>query len=202
MYFVLYWLDYYCFRIEEKMGRDFQAHCCVPSFCLKSKKSGHTGFWNGSNYKYQLSKVAFGLDETYLNPSLVLVWDGTFDFERPNKPVEWFAHFGHDQQIEFAESWAVRIWVYMKNGILPAFHGKTIRDGDISWTMTSRGHFFSKWGTSCGHCQRVTSRGHFLVTSCGSFLRWIFVDIFWVNSSGHFLMVIINSANCRKWGIG
>ena len=39
------------------------------------------------------------------------------------------------------------------------------RDGDISWTMTSRGHFFSKWATSRGHCQRVTSRGHFLVTS-------------------------------------
>jgi hypothetical protein len=33
--------------------------------------------------------------------------------------------------------------------------------------MTSRGHFFSKWATSRGHCQRVTSRGHFLVTSRG-----------------------------------
>ena len=43
------------------------------------------------------------------------------------------------------------------------------RDGDISWTMTSRGHFFSKWATSRGHCQRVTSRGHFLVTSRGRF---------------------------------
>ena len=36
-----------------------------------------------------------------------------------------------------------------------------IRDGDISWTMTSRGHYFSKWATSRGHSQRVTSRGHF-----------------------------------------
>ena len=35
--------------------------------------------------------------------------------------------------------------------------------------MTSRGHFFSKWATSRGHCQRVTSRGHFLVTSRGRF---------------------------------
>ena len=43
------------------------------------------------------------------------------------------------------------------------------RDEDISWTMTSRGHFFSKWATSHGHCQRVTSRGHFLVTSRGRF---------------------------------
>ena len=34
------------------------------------------------------------------------------------------------------------------------------RDGDISWTMTSRGHYFSKWATSRGHSQRVTSRGH------------------------------------------
>ena len=34
-------------------------------------------------------------------------------------------------------------------------------DGDISWTMTSRGHYFSKWATSCGHSQRVTFRGHF-----------------------------------------
>ena len=35
------------------------------------------------------------------------------------------------------------------------------RDGDISWTMTSRGHYFSKWVTSRGHFQRVTFRGHF-----------------------------------------
>ena len=41
------------------------------------------------------------------------------------------------------------------------------RDGDISWTITFRGHFFSKWATSRGHSQRVTSRGHFLVTSHG-----------------------------------
>ena len=34
-------------------------------------------------------------------------------------------------------------------------------DNDISWTMTSRGHFFSKWATSRGHSQRVTFRGHF-----------------------------------------
>ena len=34
-------------------------------------------------------------------------------------------------------------------------------DGDISWTMTSRGHYFSKWVTSRGHSQRVTFRGHF-----------------------------------------
>ena len=34
-------------------------------------------------------------------------------------------------------------------------------DGDISWTMTSRGHYFSKWVTSRGHFQRVTFRGHF-----------------------------------------
>ena len=34
-------------------------------------------------------------------------------------------------------------------------------DGDISWTMTSRGHYFSRWVTSCGHSQRVTFRGHF-----------------------------------------
>ena len=35
------------------------------------------------------------------------------------------------------------------------------RDGDISWTMTSRGHYFSKWVTSRGHSQEVTFRGHF-----------------------------------------
>ena len=34
-------------------------------------------------------------------------------------------------------------------------------DGDISWTMTSRGHYFSKWATSRGQFQRVTFRGHF-----------------------------------------
>ena len=35
------------------------------------------------------------------------------------------------------------------------------RDGDISWTVTSRGHYFSKWATFRGHSQRVTFRGHF-----------------------------------------
>ena len=34
-------------------------------------------------------------------------------------------------------------------------------DGDISWTMTSRGHYFSKWATSYGHSQRMTFGGHF-----------------------------------------
>ena len=38
---------------------------------------------------------------------------------------------------------------------------RTGRDGDISWTMTSRGHYFSKWVTFRGHSQRVTFRGHF-----------------------------------------
>jgi hypothetical protein len=59
-----------------------------------------------------------------------------------------------------------------------------------TWTVTSRGNFFSKWATSRGHFQRVTARGHFLVTSRGQkcpLFGWILVDIFWVNSSGHFL---------------
>ena len=34
-------------------------------------------------------------------------------------------------------------------------------DGYILWTMTSRGHYFSKWVTSRGHSQRVTFPGHF-----------------------------------------
>ena len=58
-------------------------------------------------------------------------------------------------------------------------------DNDISWTLSS------KWVTSRGHCQRVTSRGHFLGEFCGHF---------WVNSSGHFLMMMINSVNRRGWG--
>ena len=40
-----------------------------------------------------------------------------------------------------------------------------LRDGDISWTMTSSGHFFAKWANHRGHLQRVTSHGHFLVNS-------------------------------------
>ena len=39
-------------------------------------------------------------------------------------------------------------------------------DGDISWTVTSRGHYFSKWATSRGHSQRVTLRGHY-------FSKWV-----------------------------
>jgi hypothetical protein len=53
-------------------------------------------------------------------------------------------------------------WVAPRNSLF-------LWDGDISWTMTSRGHFLSKWATSREHCQRVTSRGHFLVTSRGHF---------------------------------
>ena len=40
------------------------------------------------------------------------------------------------------------------------------RDGDISWTVTSCGHYFSKWATFRGHSQRVTSRGHY-------FSKWV-----------------------------
>ena len=57
------------------------------------------------------------------------------------------------------------------------------RDGEFSWTVNSRGHFFSKWANSSGHFQRIP------------LLRWFFVDIFWVNSSGHFLVAITNGAN-------
>ena len=45
-------------------------------------------------------------------------------------------------------------------------------DGDISWTVSSRGHYFLKWATFRGHSQRVTSRGHYFskwVTSRGQF---------------------------------
>ena len=34
-------------------------------------------------------------------------------------------------------------------------------DGEISWTMTSNGHFFSKWANFRGHLQRVTSHVQF-----------------------------------------
>ena len=44
-----------------------------------------------------------------------------------------------------------------------------LRDGDISWTMTSSGHFFAKWANLCGHFQRVTSYGHFLVNTNENF---------------------------------
>ena len=40
-------------------------------------------------------------------------------------------------------------------------------DGDILWTMTSRGHYFSKWATSHGHSGDFSWT--FLVTSRGQF---------------------------------
>ena len=67
-------------------------------------------------------------------------------------------------------------------------------DGDFLGTVNSRGHFFSKWANSSGYFLRVNSRGHCLSTRI-PLLWWIFVDIFWVNFSGHFLMVITNGAN-------
>ena len=43
----------------------------------------------------------------------------------------------------------------------PSFpFGVIQKDGDILWTMTSCGHFFSKWTCSHGHCQRLISREH------------------------------------------
>ena len=77
-----------------------------------------------------------------------------------------------------------------QKGILIFSH--LIRDGDISWTMTFRGHFFSKWGTFRGHFLRVTSRGHFLVTFRGHFVHemsptWMtFRGHFWMTFRGHF----------------
>ena len=54
-------------------------------------------------------------------------------------------------------------------------HQILTRDGDISWTVTSRGPYFSKWATSRGHSQRVTFRGHSQrVTSRGHyFSKWV-----------------------------
>ena len=42
-------------------------------------------------------------------------------------------------------------------------------DGDISWTMTFRGHYFSIWATSRRHSQRVTFSWTLSVTSRGQF---------------------------------
>jgi hypothetical protein len=84
------------------------------------------------------------------------------------------------------------------------FHSKPAKmwDADISRTMTSSGHFFSKWANFCGHLQRVTSRGHFLVNSSGHFcpkedpfLGEFSCTLFGGNSSGHFLMVLTNGAD-------
>ena len=75
-------------------------------------------------------------------------------------------------------------------------------DNDFLWTL------FSKWTNSSGHFQRVNSLGG-LVNSCGHFLstrilllECISVDIFWVNSSGHFLMVITNMLIRQRRGCG
>ena len=68
---------------------------------------------------------------------------------------------------------------FISNFERPAYASKqdmlefaTLWDGDISWTVTSLGHYFSKWATFHGHSQRVTSRGHYFskwVTSRGQF---------------------------------
>ena len=60
--------------------------------------------------------------------------------------------------------------------------------------MISRGSFFSDWANSSGHFLRVNSSGQLLSTTI-LLLGRIFVDIFGLDSSGHFLMVITNSAN-------
>ena len=70
-------------------------------------------------------------------------------------------------------------------------------DNDISWTL-----FFKM-----GDFSRTLSKDDFSWTLFGDFLwtrsplfGWIFMDIFWVNSSRHFLMVTKNSANRRGFG--
>ena len=65
-----------------------------------------------------------------------------------------------------------------------------LADNDFSWTL------FSKWANSSG----VNSRGHFLSMRI-PLLGWIFMDIFLVNSSGHFLMVITNTVGQPTQGV-
>jgi hypothetical protein len=74
-------------------------------------------------------------------------------------------------------------------------------DNDISWTLFFKMGDFS-WKLSKGDFS-WTLFGDFswtLLSTRSSLFGWIFVDILWVNSSGHFLMVIINSANRRGCG--
>ena len=78
------------------------------------------------------------------------------------------------------------------------------RDGDFSWTMNSRGHFFQN-----GRILVSTFWVWILVDILCEFLwtffstriplsGWIFLDIFWVNYSGHFFVVITNGANTAR----
>ena len=57
-------------------------------------------------------------------------------------------------------------------------------DGDFSWTVNSRGHFFSKWANSSGHFLRVNSRGYFW---------WILMDIFGHENSAFWVIVVITN---------
>ena len=51
--------------------------------------------------------------------------------------------------------------IYSRKVVRKLFGLPLTWDGVISWTMTSRGHYFSKWAISRGHSQKVSSRGHF-----------------------------------------
>ena len=64
---------------------------------------------------------------------------------------------------EVAEQLSLKSFFYKVTPLCHFRHGVFLassRVGDISWTMTSRGHYLSKWVTSRGHSQRVTSRRH------------------------------------------
>ena len=69
-------------------------------------------------------------------------------------------------------------------------------DNDISWTLFFKMVNFS-WTYSKGDFT-WTLFGDFswmLLSTRSALFGLLFVDVFWVNSSGHFLMVIMKSAN-------
>ena len=100
--------------------------------------------------------------------------------------IMWYLN--HFQQVEYDLQWAKKNHLLLRNdktSIWVKAECILTRFFNFLWTMTSRGHFFSKW---------ANSSGHFLSTRILR-LGWIFVDIFWVNSSGQFLMVITKSVH-------
>ena len=120
-------------------------------------------------------------------------WGGQFwrraDTQWTKKPLIWFINM----QVKIQKVSSKFLLRSLNFTGMETFHGQwhlvdtIFQNGWLLVDILKRWHFVDTFGDISWTI---------LSTRCHLF-GWLFVDIFWVNSSGHFLMVIINSTNCR-----
>ena len=162
--------------------------------CNIGKKEDKLEFFMRQNYIAAVHASRAGLSDL-VGPSTIAYFDLTLAFETvPFVHTLFFLHCKYFHYHKYNFSLCSNFQCTL-----------LVRDGDISWTMNSRGHSFSKWANSSGHFLRVNSLGHFwwilmdifcpreffsLGEFSWTFFGWILVDIF-----GEFLWTLLSSNN-------